>query len=78
MAETDEYVHGSMNAATQVEDFRTFASFTKWAALVLASLILFLALWFCTATGFLGALTSGIIVLAIGISIFHNRRRPVH
>jgi hypothetical protein len=75
---SDEYVHGTMNAATQVADFRAFASLTKWASLVIASMVLFLTLWFCTNAGFLSALVAAIVVLAIGISVLHNRRRPVH
>ena len=77
-AHSDEYVHGQMNAATQIADFRAFASLTKWVALALGALILMLTLWFCVGAGFLGGLVPGIIVLALGISIFHNRRRPVH
>jgi hypothetical protein len=39
----------------------------KWVGIVLAAMIAFLTLWFCTPTGFLGALITAVIVLAIGI-----------
>ncbi len=79
MADThSEYHHGQQNAATQVADFRTFAALTKWASLNLGTLILFLALWFCTGVGFFGALITAVIVLAIGIYFLRNKSRPVH
>jgi thiamine transporter ThiT len=74
----DEYVHGSQSAATQVADFRMFASLTKWFSLHAAVLILVLSLWFCVGVGFLGGLIPGLIVLAIGIAFLRNKRRPVH
>jgi thiamine transporter ThiT len=77
VAET-EYVHGSQSAATQVADFRMFASLTKWFSLLAAALILMLTLWFCTGASFLGGLVAGLIVLAIGIAFLRNKRRPVH
>ncbi|MGH7025387.1 MAG: aa3-type cytochrome c oxidase subunit IV [Caulobacteraceae bacterium] len=80
MADThsDEYRHGEMNAATQVADFRIFASLTKWFALHIAVLILVLTLWFCVGASFLGGLIPGLIVLGLGIAFLRNKRRPVH
>ena len=77
-AHTDDYRHGEMNAATQIADFRIFASLTKWACLLLATLILVLSLWFCVGAGFLGGLVPGLIVLGVGIAFLRNKRRPVH
>jgi hypothetical protein len=73
-----EYHHGDQNPATQIADFRLFTAFTKWASLHAAVLILFLTLWFCTSAGFLGALVSAIIVLAIGIAVFRSKPQQVH
>jgi hypothetical protein len=79
VADSDtEYHHGQMNAATQVADFRFFASATKWFSLFAGALVLFLTLWFCTAVGFFSALVTAVIVLAIGISFLRNKSRPVH
>jgi len=75
---TDAYVHGSMNAATQVADFRMFSTLTKWAGLVLATLIVMLTLWFCLGVGFLGGLVPGLIILALGITFLRPKPRPVH
>jgi hypothetical protein len=75
---TDTYVHGSMNAATQANDFRTFAALSKWAALHVAVLLVMLTLWFCVGAGFLGGLIPGLIVLALGIALLRNKPRPVH
>jgi hypothetical protein len=73
-----EYHHGQQNAATQMADFRMFAALTKWVSLHAGVLILFLTLWFCTGVGFLGALITAVIVLAIGIYFLRNTSRPVH
>jgi len=77
-AHADEYRHGEMNDATQVADFRLFATFTKWASLHIAVLILMLTLWFCVGAGFWGGLIPGLIVLAIGIAFLRNKPRQVH
>lgn len=79
MADThSEYHHGQQNAATQIADFRFFASATKWFSLHAGVLILFLTLWFCTGVGFFAALVTAVIVLAIGIYFLRNKSRPVH
>ena len=39
----------------------------KWVAIVLAAMIAVLTLWFCTPTGFFGALITGVVILAVGI-----------
>ena len=74
----DEYVHGTMNAAAQTADYRTFTSLSKWFGLHIAALVLLLTLWFCTDTGFWGALISAIIVLALGITFLRRKPQPVH
>lgn len=73
-----EYVHGEMNDATQVADYRMFTALSKWFALHLAAILLFLTLWFCTDTGFWGALITAIIVLALGITFLRRKPQPVH
>jgi hypothetical protein len=79
VADSDtEYHHGQQNPATQIADFRWFASATKWFSLNAGALVLFLTLWFCTSVGFLAALVSAVIVLAIGIAFLRNKSRPVH
>ena len=35
-------------------------------------MIAFLTLWFCTPTGFIGALVTGLIILAVGIVSMNN------
>ena len=77
-AHTDDYRHGEMNSATQAADFRLFATFAKWGSLHVAVLILVLTLWFCTDAGFLTALITGAIVLAIGITVLRSKPRQVH
>ena len=44
----------------------------KWCGIVLAAMIAFLTLWFCTPTGFIGALVTGLIILAVGIVAMNN------
>jgi len=51
---------------------------TKWGSLVIASGVLFLVLWFCTGTGFMGAAFTGIVVLALGITFLRSRPEAGH
>lgn len=39
----------------------------KWTAIHLATVIFFLALWFCTPAGFLGALIAALVVFAVAV-----------
>ncbi len=49
---------------------------TKWGSLYLAGLLLLLVLWFCTPTGFLGAIVAAAILVALGTLVLGEKHRP--
>ena len=68
-----EYHRGEMDIHEQVSTFHLIMGITKWGSLVLASFLLFIVLWFCTDTGFLGAFISGGVVAFLGILLLRSR-----
>lgn len=70
-----EYHHGDMNIDEQEKTFSGFVKMTKWGSLYLAAIILFLVLWFCTPTGFLGALVTGVVVLVLGTLVLSEKHK---
>jgi hypothetical protein len=70
--QASDYHRGDMDIHEQVSTFHLVMNITKWGSLVLAALLLTLALWFCTGTGFLGGAISGIVVLALGILLLRR------
>jgi hypothetical protein len=68
-----DYHRGDMDIHEQVATFHLVMGMTKWGSLVLAALLLFLVLWFCTGAGFLGGLIPAVIVLVLGIMLLRSR-----
>jgi archaellum biogenesis protein FlaJ (TadC family) len=78
MAEpSSEYHHGDMDITEQQRTFRDSMIATKWAIVVLAALIAFLAIWFCTAAGFFSALITAFVIVVVGV-VALRERRPAH
>jgi hypothetical protein len=73
-----DYHRGEMDIHEQVSTFHLVMGITKWGSLILASLLLFLVLWFCTGAGLLGALVTGGVVLALGILLLRSRGDAEH
>jgi hypothetical protein len=74
MASKGSYHRGEMDISEQVATFDFFNGMTKWGSLVVAALVLFLVLWFCTGAGFVGALITDVVVIALGV--FLLRAKP--
>ena len=68
------YHRGDQDIAEQVSTFHLVMNITKWGALHIAALLVFLVLWFCTDAGFVTGLISGIVVMVLGI-VFLRRGR---
>jgi len=68
-----DHTRGEMDIAEQVSTFELFNTLTKWGSLVIGSLILFLALWFCTGAGFMGAAIAAIVVIALGTLLLRDK-----
>jgi hypothetical protein len=73
-----EYHRGDMDIHEQQATFRLVMGMTKWGSLVIASTLLFLVLWFCTGTGFVGAAFTGVVVLALGITFLRSPPEGEH
>ncbi len=69
-----EYHRGEMDITEQVSTFHLFNNLTKWGSLYLASLLVLLVLWFCTPTGFFGALITAIVVSVIGFIVLKDKK----
>jgi hypothetical protein len=69
-----DHVRGEMDIAEQVSTFEFFNGMTKWGSLGVGTLVLFLALWFCTGAGFGGAFITAVVVIALGV--FFLREKP--
>ena len=72
----EPYEHGQMETRQQELTFHSFIMLTKWGSLYLASLILFLVLWFATDAGFLGGLVATVIVIVLGTIVLREHGRP--
>jgi hypothetical protein len=70
--EVSEYHRGEMDIHEQQSTFKLVMGMTKWGSLALAASLLFLVLWFCTGTGFLGAAVAGVAAAVIGVFLLRG------
>ena len=75
--QASEYHHGDMDIHAQQSTFHMFMAGAKWGSLAIATGVLFFTLWFCTAAGFLTALISAVVLLAIGVIALRERKGAV-
>jgi hypothetical protein len=75
MGDTITMTRGDMDIREQRSTYGFFMGLTKWGSLVVAVLVLFLTLWFCTGAGFGGALVTALIVAAAGGWVLRKRDR---
>lgn len=73
-----DYHRGDMDIAEQTATFHLIMGITKWGSLVTAALLLFLALMFCTETGFLGSAAWFVVVMALGILLLREKKGAAH
>ena len=73
-----DYHRGEMDIQEQVSTFNLVMGMTKWGSLGIAALIFFLVLWFCTATGFVGAFGCAAVLLAAGIFFLREKPAAAH
>jgi hypothetical protein len=75
MAEpASDYHRGEMDIHAQEATFHSVMVASKWSIVAIVAGVTFLALWFCTAAGFLNAFITAVIIVALGI--FFLRERP--
>jgi len=71
------YHRGEMDIHEQTATYAFVMQLTKWGSLAIAALVLFLVLWFCTATGFFGALVTAVVLVALGVVVLRDKA-PAH
>ena len=71
---SSDYQRGAMDIAEQTATFDLVMGMTKWGSLYIASILLMLVLWFCTATGFVGAAGTAIVVIALGTLLLRDKK----
>jgi hypothetical protein len=71
------YHRGEMDIHEQAATYEFVMQLTKWGSLAVASLVLFLVLWFCTGTGFVGAFATAVVMIAIGVVVLRDKA-PAH
>ena len=69
-----DYQHGAMDVSEQMATYQLVMGMTKWGALVLAALLLFFTLWFCTGTGFVGSAFTAAVVVVLGVLLLRENK----
>ena len=72
------YTRGEMDIQAHEGSFHAFILMSKWGSLSVASMVLFLTLWFCTGTGFIGAAVAGIVVAGLGYLVLREKPAAAH
>ena len=73
-----DYHRGEMDVTEQVSTFHLIMGITKWGALVLASFLLFIVIWFCTTAGFVSGFITGAVVLVLGFLMLREKKSAAH
>jgi glucose uptake protein GlcU len=75
---TSDYHRGEMDISEQTATYNLVMGLTKWGSLALAALILWLTLWFCTDSGFLGATAAAVVLTVGGIVLLREKKGGGH
>jgi hypothetical protein len=70
-----DYHHGDMDIQEHEQTFDGFVKLTKWGSLYLAAALLLLTLWFCTPTGFIGAVIAAAVVIVLGTLVLSEKHK---
>jgi hypothetical protein len=71
---SNDYHRGDMDIHEQQATFNGFNHMTKWGSLALAVSLLFVTLWFCTKTGFVGAFISAAVLAVLGVLLLRDKK----
>ena len=75
MAEqASDYHRGEMDIHEQVATYNLVMGMTKWGSLAIGAFVLFLTVWFCTDSGFLGALVAALVLTVGGVLLLRDRK----
>ncbi len=70
-----DYHHGDMDIEEHEQTFDGFVKLTKWGSLYLAAILVLLVLWFCTPTGFFGAVITAAVVIVLGTLVLSEKHK---
>ncbi len=73
-----DHVHGQMEISEQAKTWAVFKVIAKWCTFAVSVLLVFLVLWFCTGSGFLGALVGAAAVAVIGVASLRKKKAAAH
>lgn len=73
-----DYHRGEMDIHEQARTYHAFLVLSKWGSLVLAAALIWAVLLFCTEAGFIGAVVTSVVVLALGIFFLREKRKTGH
>ena len=73
-----DYNRGEMDIHEQSATFEGFGKFTKWGSLAIATLLLTITVWFCTAAGPLAAFGAGIVLAVLGFLALREKPASTH
>lgn len=65
-ADASAYVRGDMQINEQVSTFHLFMGLTKWGALAVACVLVFLTLWFHPGGNLMAALVGAVVLGGVG------------
>ena len=70
-----DYTRGEMIIEEHEKTYSGFLKLTKWGSLYLAAVLVMLVLWFCTPTGFIGALVAAAVLLVLGTLVLSEKHK---
>ena len=73
-----DYQRGEMDIHEQSSTFEAFGKATKWGSLAIATLLLTITVWFCTAAGPLVAFGAGIALAVFGFVFLREKPASAH
>lgn len=68
------YQRGSQEISEQVSTFHLVMGLTKWGSLAIASVLLFLVLWFMPNGSFFVGLPAGIVLFVVGFFALREKK----
>ena len=75
-ADAHAYVHGSMPVQEQAATYSLFMGMAKWGSLAVATVLLFLTIWFQPNGSFFGGLIAAVVLAGAGW--WFLRAKPGH
>ena len=76
--DAEAYQRGTMAIAEQVSTYRLVQTLLSWGSLSIASLLLFLVLWFRPGGNFFAGFIAAAVVFAAGFFFLKSGSKPAH